>query len=403
MAREPFVVRYPSTFTYNDRPPVLVPDADYVSERPEGLRRRKPEGWLDPTDYVFNRVRYSRHDGRLKVDYAPPGGGFYTSYDINGCVGGSDAWGGFNSLNTFDSIYVPQGIPNSWRDRALTKARLAMKDQTVNLGVAFAERDKTAKLLGDTALSLANAARDLRRGRWKRAAETLGITKPRRPRGSSLTSKWLEYRYGWEPLLQDVYGSCEALAKRHNQDWRVTGKGSVQEPINVARMNGPRETDHGFGKASGMRGVFVRVDAIKENDLLLAMSSLGVTNPGAIAWELVPFSFVVDWALPIGDFLNQVDAMLGYGQVKCSISEIERFAIDHRLLPSVWEPGGESDWRTRYTRSGRGYKHYVHLRRSVYNEVPLPNLPRFKNPFSLGHMANGLSVLSQVFGGRSRK
>lgn len=397
MARERFSISLPSVVKHRGRQEV-VPDSRFASEFPTGTSRRKPEGWLEPTYYGLDRTRYDRHEGLLRTEFAPPGGDFYEADRVEGCVGSTPY--GFNALNTFDEIYTPQGVPNSWRDRALTKARLAMKDQSVNLGVAFAERDRTARLVGDTALQLANAARNLRRGNWKKAAENLGLTNPRKPRGSSLTSKWLEYRYGWEPLLQDVHGSAEALAKRQNQDWRVTGKGSVSEPISVSQLPADkRKFDYGLGTASGMRGVFVRIDAVKQNDLLQSMSSLGVTNPGAIAWELVPFSFIVDWFLPVGDFLNQVDAMLGFGPTSCSISEIEKVVISHKLLNSVWEPGGTGDWRTRYTRSGRGYKHYVQLRRYVYSEVPLPNLPRFKNPLSLGHMANGLSVLAQVFGG----
>lgn len=401
MARPSFIEeRLPSYFQYFDRPPTVVPDQRYVREQTDATSRRKPAGWLDPTNYWYLRNRYDRHEGSYRLEITPPGGNPYTSDYLTGCIGGAETMGGFNSLNVFDEIYRPQGVPNSWRDVALTKARLAMKDQNVNLGTAFAERDKTAKMLGDTCLQVANAARQLRRGRWQDAARTLGLTNPKRPRGNSLTSKWLEYQYGWQPLLQDVYGSCEALAKRDNQDWRVTGKGSVMEKISENRLVGrPDSSYHGFGSAVGTRGVFVRVDAIKENDLLLAMNSLGVTNPGAIAWELVPFSFIIDWALPVGDFLNQMDAMLGYGSVKCSISTFERVHWSHKLI------NNEIDglFRERRERSGSGSRDYVSLVRSVYNEVPLPNLPRFKNPVSMAHMANGLSVLSQVFGGRGSR
>jgi hypothetical protein len=59
--------------------------------------------------------------------------------------------------------------------------------------------------------------------------------------------------------------------------------------------------------------VFVRTGGrvgIENLDLALA-SQLGVVNPASIAWELIPFSFIVDWFLNVGDFLNQFSDFLG--------------------------------------------------------------------------------------------
>ena len=40
-------------------------------------------------------------------------------------------------------------------------------------------------------------------------------------------------------------------------------------------------------------------------------SSLGLANPALVAWELVPFSFVIDWVLPIGSWLTATGPLLG--------------------------------------------------------------------------------------------
>lgn len=396
MARQDFFVDLPGTCQYFGNPPKVVPDAKHASEKQVGTSRRKPSGWVKPTAYHFSRNRYDRHEGVWSYEYSS-GGPFVTQTSYVGVVGSSPQ-GRFNSLNTFNDLYQPAGIPNSWVDRAVQQARLNMKDQDINLGAAFGERNATARLLGDTATNLAKSFRDLRRGNWRQASRRLGITNPRQPRGSSATSKWLELQYGWQPLLSDIHGACDALAKRDKSDWRVTGKGSVKEPIVTARITGhERSSDYGFGTVQGERGVFVRIDAVPESDLLRSLSALGITNPAAVAWELVPFSFVVDWALPIGDWLSSLDAMLGYGPTSCSISKLERFGISHRLMDSQPSGGG---WFHKYTRNGTGSRHFVRLDRTVSDSVPLPTLPRFQDPLSLGHMANGLSLLSQVFGGR---
>lgn len=36
-------------------------------------------------------------------------------------------------------------------------------------------------------------------------------------------------------------------------------------------------------------------------------SSLGLNNPAGIVWEAIPFSFVVDWIVPVGDFIENLN------------------------------------------------------------------------------------------------
>jgi hypothetical protein len=47
------------------------------------------------------------------------------------------------------------------------------------------------------------------------------------------------------------------------------------------------------------------------NPQLATINSLGLTNPIAVAWELVPFSFAVDWFLPVGNTLSALTAGQG--------------------------------------------------------------------------------------------
>lgn len=47
------------------------------------------------------------------------------------------------------------------------------------------------------------------------------------------------------------------------------------------------------------------------NDSLLTLDQCGLINPLSVAWELVPFSFVVDWFLPIGTYINSMSDYAG--------------------------------------------------------------------------------------------
>lgn len=360
--------------------------------------RRKPKGWVPPTPYSYSRRSYVLpNDALYDVYYGNSASTRVRSFHVTGNVFGFDTGNG--PIYGLGQTYVPQGVPSSMRDKAIVKARLSMKDQDVNLGVAFAERNRTAMQLGDTAMSLARAFTALKKGDIAAAKRALGVKDRKGARGGSLTKKWLELQYAWKPLLSDVYGATEALAKRQNSDWKITGKGSSREAIKGEnRINPSRTTaiQRGNGKVKGTRGVFVRIDALPQNDLLLALRSLGVTNPLEIAWEFVPYSFVVDWCLPIGDYLSSLDAMLGYGPTWCSISTLEKYSNKFTLESTP--PFSTTPWPyNEVTRRGVAFERYVSLSREVSTSVPLPSLPRFQDPVSLGHMANGLSLLTQAF------
>jgi hypothetical protein len=110
-----------------------------------------------------------------------------------------------------------------------------------------------------------------------------------------------------------------------------------------------------------------------------------------VAWERVPFSFVADWFLPVGNWLNTLDAMLGYTDIWTSTSI--RCKAD-------WSVSGKgySLPSTRYvTASYSGARKYASLTRSVSNGLVIPRIPRVKNPASLLHMSNAIALLGQVF------
>lgn len=367
-------------------------------EEVNGVKRRKPKDpWLDPTPYHFYKRRLDNAQGSCW--YKPNGVSPHTAGQYYwGVVGGSAASGRFNSQDHFNSTLTESAIlteETSLRNTALIAVRNKLKSTKVDLGVAFGERKQTAMLLGDTAKRIAGAVVALKRGRIRDAMNRLGISSRRRqPRGSNVPQRWLELQYGWKPLLSDVYGAASALEKRPKGDWRVTAKVTRKVEVfkEVRREPHPTQNFDAFVcQARCLQSVYARIDALPQNEATISLVSLGVTNPLNVAWNLVPWSFVVDWVYPIGDFLESLDALLGYGQTSYSSTYLVRATWNERGLT-----GSNGDW---YTRNNfRGRKRVVYVERSVSSTVPLPSLPSFKDPRSLGHMANGLALLATAFG-----
>lgn len=391
MARSNFTVGLHTVGSYKYMgytDPVLMDAGEYCTESVQRSGGRYVPGvWNDPKPYYFNRVKMSMLNGIARghtVGYPP--GDFEASgyYDRN-------TW---NALNDQLREDVSSHLV-SMRDKAITKARLKMKDQQVNLGAALGEANTTARMVGDTALTIARSIRQLRRGNFYGAARDLGLNRRNlRTDSTNLHQRWLELQYGWKPLLSDVYGACDALAKRDKGHFRMTGISNQRAKANKQWFYGGLGTGYRCSvDYNAEYGVKCRIDALPENDLLIVLSQLGVTNPGTVAWELVPFSFVVDWFLPIGDFLNQLDALLGYSNITSSVSTFSKETFRGRGVTSVGPYGLTCDHN-----DSKFYCEVISLRREAsVGSAPLPNLPRFKDPRSYVHLANGLSLLAQAF------
>lgn len=391
--------------TFDGTTPTLVqPCVSRKSvETTVGVSRRKPTGrFIDPTPYSY----YHK-----KTDYATGSAG-YNPYV--GFAGYGKRWtgvvgpepgvpnGAFQGESHFGQALSEIGIESDegLGNAALIAVRTKLKSSSVNLGVAFGERKQTAMLLGSTATRLASAVRHLRRGEIRRSMDELGISSRRRqPRGNNVPRKWLELQYGWKPLLSDVYGAASALEQRPKGDWRVTA--SVTRKIEGRKTAGVAPGQFTVGwtcEARWLKSVYTRIDALPQNEATISLASLGVLNPLSVAWELVPFSFVVDWCLPIGGWLDSLDALLGYGPTAYSSSLLVKASWKEKGLSGSGTDSGGYKWIS--VNSFGATKRLVSLQRSVSSSVPLPSLPSFKDPRSLGHMANGLALLASAFGRR---
>jgi len=119
---------------------------------------------------------------------------------------------------------------------------------------------------------------------------------------------------------------------------------------------------------------------------------IGLTNPLLIAWELLPFSFVADWFIPLGSYIGNMDATIG-----CTFESGYRTVFQKaESISNVFGNGldqysCQSDFRWEATQMN------VKVDRTVLAGFPSPVVPSFKNPVSVTHAANALALLHQLF------
>lgn len=351
---------------------------DHFSETrtdPDGYPKPKPPAWLFPKVYSLSTQKYRVTNG--VIHYIQPNG-------FSGIMSGN-----LGALVDNDQVPLFPPLSSSESRESVIKALTKLKKQRVNLGVALAEAQQTANFVGDTALRLTKSATSLMAGKPKEAFARLGGANYRDyPKG------WLGWNYAALPLLGDVYGSMQALSERQNlSDWVVTVKGVTRRvwTETLVFQNQPNVSGGTIFTDEIMRGYFTRLDYIPDNTFLTAISSLGVSNPLEVLWEKIPFSFVIDWMVPVGDWISTFDA--AYGWKFLSGSQTRRLEVKRKITPARLPlSSGNRQLREEW----EGNRRRLSIERSLYGSSPIVPAPRVKNPLSLGHMANGLSLLTQV-------
>lgn len=254
-----------------------------------------------------------------------------------------------------------------------SRLRSKIKSQNVNLAQSMAEYRQTSKMFSSLAKDVFRTYQSLRSGRA--FADFVRILqRPRTKNEQSVANRWLQYQYGLKPLMSDLYGVTDALATKIRDGMYIYVRSRTTETKFHSQKTGHLGTDV-FRVINDIGGVA----RYKVSDPTMKMvSQLGISNPLLLAWELIPYSFVVDWMFPVGKFLSSLDALNGTSDLRAVTFSFEK----HRYV---------------YTAASGGTAHFEGIRysRSTSSSLALPKLS-YKPSSSLTAVANGLALLTQL-------
>jgi hypothetical protein len=336
-------------------------------------------GNLPESPFTFNKLESNFPQGYLSYQSA-----LQREYDVGVF---SPVFLQLPTLNTISGVRQ-SNLVNQAKQRLSQK----IKDSNVDIAVAYAERDRTFKMLAEMLTRLGRAYSAARHGRWGDALSALGVS-PSSRNGSlrnrgNIARGWLEIQYGWRPLLSDIYGVVQTIQKHAtHREYVVVKSGSkIYETSSKTVRNGD------FMDSTDVSASFTVQARVKLRSTTMALrtaTELGLTNPAVVAWELVPFSFVVDWAVPIGSFLSQIDASLGWQYVGGSYTTAyEQLGLVQRVSAN---PSGFVYHHCSV--SGRN-KNFSLQRVGIGSFADLLTLPYFKDPASMEHVLNALALLN---------
>lgn len=180
------------------------------------------------------------------------------------------------------------------------------------LGVNLAERHQAVRMITDRANTLRKAYSALRQGKLRVFYRSLNVKPlPKHQRWTyarNASAFWLEYHFGWSPLIGDIYNACDVLQAGYGKPRPIRARGSASDYIGLWKN---------FGAYQDVRNTSMRCDVqtgarvLITNPNLHQAARLGLINPISVAWELIPFSFLVDWFIPVGKFLNSWSDFVG--------------------------------------------------------------------------------------------
>lgn len=285
------------------------------------------------------------------------------------------------------SALTPIAPSGNAAKRMSTQMLNDLKGQRVNLSMALASRKQTANLLASSARTLHRSVTAALKGNFKQAAGAAGLRY--RPH-KSIADKYLALVFGYRPLMNDIYGLYQELCSEKSNRMMVVVRGKASERVQRDASRIVLNTDSGswnFGKGVALleqhdditqkMSWWFELDAGSLQDL----ARNGLTNPAVVAWDSVPFSFVLDWLVPVGRVLNALDAQVGFKYLGGSHTTFIRSITTVKDV--TFEPRSEDTYlKRRYAGSASAHcaASRVEFTRKV---VPNPGASLYvQNPFS---------------------
>lgn len=252
---------------------------------------------------------------------------------------------------------------------ALNSAReklLGLLGDSAMMAVNYVERRQSVEMIISRVKQLTTFTRCLKRCDIFGAAKALSVSPPKSlptPKGrkwrrsKDFADAWLEFHFGWEPLVQDI-GACVEILQGPVPARRLTCGGKrVRFASKYYDRSSSYETTYSHERSGFVRASVAATFYVNNPDLYLA-NRLGFVNPAAVAWELIPFSFVVDWFTNVGSFLSQCSDLAGLTVVKpcyTVVSHLQHCRYTYHYRYNKIFSGYEVDGTAVYTTRSLGF------------------------------------------------
>lgn len=309
---------------------------------------------VSPTAYTFNKTDYTWSYGSIiTVDKTTP--------DL------------VVTTEKIGSLFSVKGEGITMVDSSYNDALAKINEQlrgTLDLSVSIAEHAATRKML-KAATTLSRYLLQIHPKHWAK--------------------HWLEYKYGWSPLVSDLYKAVEEYNKVVPELIRVKARASVNQTKSFNYIDG---WDRVTGTSTKSFRTSFEILCYPSTATVNTLARFSSLNPASIAWELTPFSFVFDWFIDIGGYLRNLESSL----VNSGSFRSGYFTTTSRETRSS-SITGLGQVTALYSRSGscQGQFKVSTLKRTKLLSFPFPRVPRFNAQLGASRLISAAALLRVLF------
>lgn len=384
-----------------------------ASSRSDFVRNPMVDGWRKPSSYdaIFEQFSYGHYnwDGYV-VGYAANGG--YSGPIQSNVLGGAVLSVASAELN---SLLPSQNVVNE----TIIRARNVFGKRKGALAESVLEIRSTVQGLASLASTLANFGRAALRKDWLGCARAINLNvKKRKVRravrrlelldkqeafnrtGTLVSSAWLQFHFGLSPIVSDMMSAMIFLSDEEvHKRLRVKGSARLLTDTNSSGIF-PKSNAYGMPSASFSydtkitSGVYTSLWFTINSEQLRKLAVFGAADIPAAAWAVVPWSFMLDWVLPVSEILKSLTATVGAtfkGGSSTSFVKISKRAYNVQV---------ESGSTNITGLTGDGSVEPVHgtlMKRVAYTSEPNPVAFYLKDPFDAWKATTTLALLVTQF------
>lgn len=267
----------------------------------------------------------------------------------------------------------------------INAARISVGDAKANLMMTLHELSQTVSMMRSRVKTFSDCVNLVRRGNYYGAARLLGLHKT--PKGVFRDKTWannfLEYQYGWKPLLSDILGYAEYFNDFLHELEFIEGVARVEVPGSVKHSTYTGLLSRslpGYNYRVAWDTVPVDRHVVKlsfrlKDYLRRELGQLRLLDPMNTAFERVSMSFVWDWTIKVGEYLAATDAVLGLEFHSGSYTRSAKTKLHYTSMTvSVPPVSYPQSVVSLHSDLGAGISSSYVMKREVYQDVPPPEL-----------------------------
>lgn len=286
-----------------------------------------------------------------------------------------------NYTSDVDAYFPLEAFPSNTYNNALSKCYDKLRG-TVDLSVDLAQLGQTARMFKEIASleTYTSSFKSLK-------ALIRGVSSAR-----------LMYVYGIKPTVSTIYDCIDKAQQALDENLLVI-KARAQDSVSFDRYvtladyvrTAYQDPNHVVTSKANAHKCEIKLRYKPLNNALGTWTSL---NPVSIAWELLPYSFVVDWFLNVGNYVRNLETALLYrnrfvdGYVS-RLSHID-YVMKNRFTSYKVKSGGDVT-NCEYLAESSAKR--IRFSRTVLTSAPTPEMPSFKADLGSARLLNAAALL----------